>query len=191
MKSRVIEISENEKAEILDELKKTHPPHVYKRLMALKMRIIDNISSKQAGQYVGLHVSSVNAILKRYEEQGIEVLVTKRHDHGNRYMTREEEAEFLQTFAARAEAGQIVEVTEIHHAYQKAVGRSVTRNAIYYMLYKHGWRKVMPRGKHPKKASEAEIAAYQKNLVQDPKGSSRAEEPAVDVSGRGWVWTDQ
>jgi transposase len=133
----------------------------------------------------------MNGILKRYLEQGIKALVTKRHDHGNRYMTREEETKFLEAFTARGEAGQIIEVTEIYHAYQEAVGHPVTRNAIYYMLHKHGWRKVMPRGKHPKKASEVEIAEYKKNLVQDPKGNPKAGKPTLDVSGRSWVWTDQ
>lgn len=191
MKSRRIEISEEQKEEIMSALGKEQRPHVYKRLMALKMRIMDNISSKQAGEYVELNESSVNAIVKRYQEQGIEVLVSKRHDHGNRYMTREQEVEFLKAFVARAEAGQIVEVTEIYQAYQEAVGHTVTRNAIYYMLHKHGWRKVMPRGKHPKRASEAEVAAYQKNLIQDPKGRPKAEESAVDVPGRSWVWANQ
>lgn len=191
MKSKAIEISEAGKAEIHRELKKTHPAHIYKRLMALKMRAIDGISSQQAGEHVGLHVSSVNAIIRRYQEQGIEALISKRHDHGNRYMSREEEAAFLQTFVDQAEAGRIIEVTEIHLAYQETEGHPVTRNAIYYMLHKHGWRKVMPRGKHPKRASEAEIAAYQKNLGEDPKGKAESENVAGDVSGRGWVRTDQ
>lgn len=191
MKRRTIEISEEQKAEILRELKKTNPAHVYKRLMALKMRIMDGISSKEAGKHVGLNESSVNAIIKRYQEQGMATLVTKRHGHGNRYMTREQEREFLQSFVSRAEAGQIIEVTEIHLAYQGAVGHPVTRNAIYYMLHKHGWRKVMPRGKHPKRASEAEVAEYQKNLVQDPKGSPRSEAFSSNVSRRGWIWANQ
>jgi len=38
MKSRRIEISEERQSEIPSELKKSHPAHVYKRLMALKMR---------------------------------------------------------------------------------------------------------------------------------------------------------
>lgn len=191
MKRRAIEISEKQQAEILGELKKTHPVHIYKRLMAMKMRIIDGISSKAAGTHVGLNESSVNAIIKRYQEQGIEALVTKRHNHGNRYMTREEEETFLASFIEKAEAGQIIEVTDIHTAYQKAVGHPVTRNAIYYLLHKHGWRKVMPRGKHPKRASEAEIAEYQKNLNQDPKGSPRPETFSRNVPGRSWIWTDQ
>ncbi|MCI8758540.1 MAG: winged helix-turn-helix domain-containing protein [Oscillospiraceae bacterium] len=33
---------------------------------------------------------------------------------------------------------------------------------IYCVLHRHGWRKVMPRSKHPKKASEDEIAASKK-----------------------------
>ncbi len=191
MRHRKIEISEEQRTEIVVELKRTHPAHVYRRLIALKMRIMDGISSKETGVHVGLNESSVNAIIKRYFEQGIEALITKRHDHGNRYMSKEQETEFLQGFVRLAEAGQIIEVTEIHRAYQEAVGHPVTRNAIYYMLHKHGWRKVMPRGKHPKRASEAEVSEYQKNLIQDPDRNPKPQEFTCDVSGRGWIWAYQ
>ena len=56
-----------------------------------------------------------------------------------------------------------IEVKEIHLAFQEAVGHPVTLSAIYYLLKKHEWRKIMPRSRHPKKASPEAIEAYKKN----------------------------
>lgn len=191
MRTKAIRFTEQETNAIQAELKKTQTAHVYKRLMALKLKVIDGKSSRETGEVVGLHVTSVNRIVQRMKEEGIEAIVSKRHHHGNRYMSQEEEIAFLKSFEVKGEAGQIIEVTDIHKAYESAVGHPVTRNAIYYLLHKHQWRKVMPRSKHPKKASEAEIQAYQKNLRGTPKGSTGAPESTGDVSGRGWIWTDQ
>ena len=77
-------------------------------------------------------------------------------------MRYEEESALLEPFQKDAEAGQIVEVSEIKAAYQKAVGHSIGTAQIYYVLRRHKWRKVMPRSKHPKKADEEVIKASKK-----------------------------
>ena len=73
-----------------------------------------------------------------------------------------EEAGILAPFKARAEKGELVEISEIAKAYQSAVDHPVSRGQIYFVLHRHGWRKVMPRSKHPKKASDEEITASKK-----------------------------
>ena len=72
------------------------------------------------------------------------------------------EAAILAPFKERAEKGELVEISEIAKAYQAAVDHPVSNGQIYFVLHRHGWRKVMPRSKHPKKASEEEIAASKK-----------------------------
>ena len=191
MRTKRVEFAESERTEIQGELRKDHPVHVYKRLMALKLKAIDGMRSDEAGKLLGMYASSVNRIVNRYKAEGMEAMVGKRHNGGNRYMSNEEEETFLAQFRERGEAGTVIEVTDIYLAYQRAVGHSVTRNAIYYLLNKHGWRKVMPRGRHPKKADTEAIEAYKKNHRKDPNLEKGAAEPAGDVSGRGWVWTDQ
>lgn len=178
-------------AEILRELRKTNPAHVGKRLLVLKLVILDGMENLSAGKIVGLHYTSVSRIVNRYRVQGIEAIVGVRHNHGNRYMTREGEAEFLRKFSTLAEAGQIIEVTQIHRAYEEAVGHPVTRAAIYYLLKRHHWRKVMPRSKHPQKASDEEIDAYKKNVPDPPIDAYEQEKGTAHVSGRGWLWTNQ
>lgn len=183
--------TEQEREEILREFSKNHPVHVYKRLLALKLKAIDGKRSDEAGRISGVCHDTVNKIVRRYKAEGIRAIVEKRHNHGNRYMTLEQEKAFLARFQKEGEAGKLIEVTDIHLAFQQAVGHPVTRDAIYYILKKHKWRKVMPRGRHPKKADAEAIEAYKKNLRNDPNAEKGAAEPARDVPGRGWVWTDQ
>ena len=191
MRTKRVEFAESERTEIQGELRKDHPVHVYKRLMALKLKAVDGMRSDEAGKLLGMYASSVNRIVNRYKAEGMEVIVGKRHNGGNRYMSNEEEAAFLAQFREQGETGTVIEVTDIYLAYQKAVGHAVTRNAIYYLLERHGWRRVMPRGRHPKKASAEAIEAYKKKYRSNPNPEKKAAELAGDVSGRGWVWTDQ
>ena len=182
---------EAERSEILAAQKKQHPVHVTRRLLALKLKVVDGLRSEEAGKLAGMHRTSVNRIVKRYQEEGIEAIVGVRHHSEHRYMSREEEAAFLLQFQRRSEAGQIIETQEIHQAYEKAVGHPVTRNMIYYLLHRHKWRKVMPRSRHEKKAGEEAIGAYKKNHRKDQNTEKEPAKTSGDVPGRGWVWTDQ
>ena len=56
----------------------------------------------------------------------------------------------------------MVSVRDIETAYQEAVGHSIGTGQIYYVLRRHGWRKIMPRSRHPKKASEEVIETSKK-----------------------------
>ena len=172
-------------------MKTKHAPHVYKRLMVLKLKIVDQLTNGQAGKLVGLHETSVSRLIQRYKAEGLEAIIGIRHNHGKRYMTREEEVGFLEKYKLESERGHVIEVGEIQRLYEETVGHPVTRNAIYYLLHKHGWRQVMPRSKHPKKASDEAIAAYKKNHGNNPKPEKEPSKTSGDVSGRGWIWTNQ
>ena len=77
-------------------------------------------------------------------------------------MSIEEERAFLEPYREWVKQGQMVEVREIAAAYEKKVGHRIGKGQIYRVLHRHGWRKVMPRSKHPKKADEEVIAASKK-----------------------------
>ena len=81
-------------------------------------------------------------------------------------MSEAEETRILGLFKERAKKGEVVEISEIAKAYQSTVDHPVSRGQIYFVLHRHGWRKVMPRSRHPKKASEEEIAASKKLTPQ-------------------------
>jgi transposase len=185
------EFNEAEKAEIADVQKGTYPSYVHKRLLALKLKALDGLRSDEAGKIAGIHATSVNRIVARYKQEGMEAMIGKRHNHGNRYMSREEEEAFLSQFQRQSEAGHIIETREIHRSYEQAVGRKVTRNMIYYLLHRHHWRKVMPRSRHEKKAGEEAIEAYKKNHRRGENPEKGTAKASGHVPGRGWVRENQ
>jgi len=56
----------------------------------------------------------------------------------------------------------MVTVQSIKAAFDAKRGKDTGRGYIYMLLARHNWRKVMPRGQHPKKASETEIEVSKK-----------------------------
>lgn len=85
------------------------------------------------------------------------------HYGGNRRnMSIEEERAFLEPYKKQAEQGHLTEVSAMKRAYEDKVGHTIGGSQIYYVLRRHGWRKVMPRSKHPNKASDEAIEASKK-----------------------------
>jgi transposase len=78
-------------------------------------------------------------------------------------LTDAEEDVLLAALEATALKGGILTVGPIQDAYEKKLGRPVRRSVIYFMLKRHGWRKVVPRQKHPKE-DEALQQEWKKKL---------------------------
>ena len=104
----------------------------------------------------------VSRWVSAYCNGGIDALLIKQSNGRPRQISHEEESAFLENYKKQAEQGQIIEVSAIKAAYEEKVGHCIGGSQIYYVLKRHGWRKVMPRSKHPNKASEAEIEASKK-----------------------------
>ena len=111
---------------------------------------------------VGLSSSRVGTIIGNYFREGLSAVAEKHYPGNRRNMTFAEEEALLEPFKKDAEAGKIVGVKGIHKAYEQAVGHEVGSGQISKLLARHGWRDVMPRSKHPKKADEEAIAASKK-----------------------------
>ena len=77
-------------------------------------------------------------------------------------MTPSAEAAFLEPFTEAGDIGGILEVGPIHKALCTHVGRQVALSTAYDLLHRHGWRKIMPRSRHPKTDQEAQ-ASFKKN----------------------------
>ena len=131
------------------------------RLKALELRA-KGADAKQVSSATGFHASSVSRLVAKYRDHGLEAISGNHYGGNHRNMSIEEEAAILAPFQERAEKGELVEVREIAKAYQAAVDHPVSKGQIYFVLHRHGWRKIMPRSRHPKKASEEEIAASKK-----------------------------
>lgn len=154
-----------EEAEKIKDLRKTiKNKQVDKRFYAVQLRG-EGKTNQEIAEKLDTSPKVVSRWVSAYINKGIESLYDKRKGGNHRNMSYEEEEEFLSQFKKAAEKGQIVEVREIKKAYESKVGHEIGSGHIYYILARHGWRKVMPRSKHPKKASEEAIEASKKLTI--------------------------
>lgn len=150
-----------EKQEIKAAREKNRDKNVEKRLEVLELRA-EGLRNKEISEKTGFHTQYITVLVSRYKANGLSS-ITENHYHGNRRnLSYEEEAAVLEPFRQAARAGKMVSVRDIETAYQEAVGHSIGTGQIYYVLRRHGWRKIMPRSRHPKKASEEAIETSKK-----------------------------
>ena len=160
MKTKLV-FTEEQLAEIKAARKTNKNKNADKRLRILELRA-SGVTIIKTAELTESNRGYVSSLVKRYFDEGLESII-KDHRKSNRYnMTFAEEEVFLEPYLKKAEAGQIVEVSEIRAAYEEKVGHRIGGGQIYYVLHRHGWRKVMPRSKHPNKATEEVIATSKK-----------------------------
>ena len=155
------EISESQLLEIETARKKNRNKNIERRLYVLVMRA-EGKSLEEISEKTGYHISTASKLIARYMRDGISAIAENQYEGNRRNMSFEEEAAILAPYIERAERGEMVDIKEIAAAYQKAVPHKISDTQIYYVLHRHGWRKIMPRSRHPKKASEEAIEASKK-----------------------------
>ena len=148
-------------AEIRAAQKKNRDKQIERRLRVLVMRS-EGKRLREIAEATGYGHAHITNLIRKYFEEGLSAVSEKHYGGNHRNMSVEEEADFLEPYQQRAEKGQILKVGEIEAAYEEKVGHSIGSSQIYRVLQRHGWRKVMPRSRHPKKASEEEIASSKK-----------------------------
>lgn len=132
-----------------------------KRLYAVQLRG-EGLTNQEIADKLDTSDQMVSYWVSIYIKGGIEALLPKKHTGNHRNLSIEEERELLADFTKQAEAGQLIELNELKSAYIRKVGHSIGGSQIYRVLKRHGWRKVMPRSKHPKKADDEAIEASKK-----------------------------
>jgi len=153
--------SEEEITAIKEARKKNKDKRAEQRLKALELRAKGS-SAKEVATATGFCVAYISQLVAKYRQRGLEAISGNHYGGNHRNMSAEKEAEILRPFRAQAEKGKIVEISEIAKAYQAAVDHLVGKGQIYSVLRRHGWRKVMPRSRHPKRASDEVIEASKK-----------------------------
>jgi len=116
----------------------------------------------EISEKTGFKEKYISELVGRYRRNGLDIYASKQYKGNHRNMSFDEETEFLKQFEESAQQGQIIETGEIKKAYEEKIGREVGSSQIYYVLKRHNWRKVMPRSKHPNKASDEAIDASKK-----------------------------
>jgi transposase len=120
--------------------------------------------AEEIARDTGVSVTTVRRVISTYNRLGSAAIETpgkggRRHE----YMSLEQERSFLQPFFARAAHGEIATAEEIQRAFEAEIKHEVHITSMYRLLDRHGWRKLVPRPRHPK-ANPEEQAAFKKTL---------------------------
>ncbi|MBU1319926.1 MAG: winged helix-turn-helix domain-containing protein [candidate division Zixibacteria bacterium] len=123
----------------------------WRRLEVVWLRERLGLSGPEVSAALNYKLQTVHVIWHQWIRE--KELLFRRPAPGGRkhaYLTLEEEKEFLAPFFRTAEAGGVLTVTEIKEAYEGRVNRKVAPSTVYRLLHRHGWRKIVPRKRHPK-----------------------------------------
>ena len=159
------EISAEEYEKIKAEEKATQDKQISRKLKVLMLRY-EGKENKTIAERTGFSETRVSHLITEYKKNGLKEYARKKYGGNHRNMTKEEEEEILEKFRKEAEAGHVVTAQEIKKAFDEKLGRDTGSGYIYMLLARHGWRKVMPRSRHPRKANEEAIEASKKLRVQ-------------------------
>ena len=151
----MIKISEEEYEQIKEAAKKNKNKRVDKKLQVLIMRH-ENKGNEEISARTGYNVRYITTLMGQYKKQGLEEFIRIKQTSHNRNMSVEQEAKVLAKFEEEADAGHELTVNEIRQGLESELGKETSVAYAYRVLKRHGWRKVMPRPKHPKAAGKEE-----------------------------------
>ena len=135
----------------------------FQRVQCVWLRAALGMSSEEVARAVGWHPVSVRRVQARYLKEGAAALRgVGRGGRRNENLMIEQEGALLRQFLAQADKGGILEVSTVKAAYEGLAGHQVPKSTVYRMLKRHGWRKVVPRPRHPK-SNPARQAGFKKN----------------------------
>ena len=152
---KMIKISEQEYERIKEAAKKNKNKRVDKKLQVLIMRH-ENKGNEEISARTGYNVRYITTLMGQYKKQGLEEFIRIKQTSHNRNMSVEQEAKVLAKFEEEADAGHELTVNQIRQGLESELGKETSVAYAYRVLKRHGWRKVMPRPKHPKAAGKEE-----------------------------------
>lgn len=157
-------ITESEYEAVKRAAKENQKKGVDKRLQVIILRY-EGKKDVEIAEKLDYSRKRISQLCAEFKKVGIEEYARHKYGGNHRAMGVEDEEAILAGFKEKAAKGQIVTVREIKAEFDAKRGKDTGRGYIYMLLARHKWRTVMPRGEHPKKASEAEIEASKKLML--------------------------
>lgn len=121
----------------------------FRRLQCLYLRGT-GLKAEEISKITLYSVGHIKSIWTAYFKGGIEVLSIKPRGGRHRFnLSVEEEKELIDRYAQLGEKGHILEIGPLYRGLCEKVGRPVAITTAYRLAYRHGWRKIAPRPRHP------------------------------------------
>jgi transposase len=112
--------------------------------------------AEEIALHTGVSATTVHRVISTYNLGPTALETPGKGGRRHEYLTLQEEKVFLAPFFAQAEKGEIATVAQIQCAFEAKVEHKVDDSMIYRLLDRHGWRKLMPRPRHPQADPQAQ-----------------------------------
>ncbi|GFE72342.1 IS630 family transposase [Chroococcus sp. FPU101] len=147
-------------------------PHLTAEEIQEKIRTTDNHRKQQKwwivynalvaprpAQEIALHTGTtlrtVHQVISDYNRMGVAAIEKPKTENRKRaYLSLEEERDLLAQLEPQAKKGELTTKIAIKQAFENKVGHQVHKTTIYRLIERHDWRKIKPRGRHPKAKPE-------------------------------------
>lgn len=167
--------------EVKNRLKSDPRPWCRQRWLIIYNALVDPRKAEDIAKHCGVSQATVHQVIAGYNRLGTAAVETPgKGGRRHQYLTLPEEKEFLAPFFAQAESGEIATVAQIQRVYEAKVGHEVDESTIYRLLNRHGWRKLMPRPRHPQ-ADPQEQEQFKKTLQRRLRQSSQPDQPKMNA----------
>jgi transposase len=155
--------------EVKDRMQNDARSFYRQRWLIIYNALVDPRPAEEIAKHCGVSKYTVQKLISRYNRFGIAAVETKGKGGRKReYLTFEQERQFLEPFFQQAQTGEIATAAEIHRAFEEHIAHEVDESTIYRILQRHGWRKVVPRPRHPSAQTEAQ-ETFKKNCLSKSK----------------------
>jgi len=146
-----------DREEVKNRLKTDPRSWCRQRWLIIYNALVEPRKAEEIARHCGVSKATVHQVISIYNRVGAAAVETAgKGGRRRQYLTLEEEKEFLAPFFAQARAGEIATVAQIWQAFEKHIEHQVDDSTIYRLLNRHGWRKLMPRPKHPQADPQAQ-----------------------------------
>ena len=151
------------------------------RWLIIYNALVEPRKAEEIARHCGTSKATVHEVISTYNRLGVAAVETPgKGGRRRQYLTLQAEEEFLAPFFVRAQAGEIATTAEIWSTFETHVGHEVDDSTIYRLLHRHGWRKLMPRPRHPQADPTAQ-EHFKKTLQRRFKRQSQRAQPRMSA----------
>jgi transposase len=121
-------------------------------------------NAEQIGTAVGVSKHTVYQLVRSYNKSGIEATAKKPKGGRRRsLLSIEQEMSLMEELKKMAQSGQIHSAGAIRKHVETKVDNKVSDDYLWDLFSRHGWKKKMPRPRHPK-SDKATQTKFKKNF---------------------------
>jgi len=121
-------------------------------------------NAAQIGAVVGVSKHTVYQLVRTYNKRGMEAIAKKPKGGRRRsLLSIDQEKWLMDELKKMAHSGQIHSAAAIRKHVETKVGNKVSDDYLWDLFNRHGWKKKMPRPRHPK-SDKATQTKFKKNF---------------------------